>query len=170
MEWRVPKVKGMLTPRNIVTAAVLILIFSIPFGFLGSHAQFAVFTSFLPLTFMSVSFLGFLLLPFLPGSKVELKQEAIVRPGSRWDDRSAYRDIHCCYYIRECTWAKDKDGPITNVHEGDFEGPAFTSFLVFMKGEPQVTSGCMLSGASRRLEPVLNFLKNCLYIVFTSRH
>jgi hypothetical protein len=37
MKWREPKIKGMVTPKNILTALGLILIVSIPFGFVFSQ-------------------------------------------------------------------------------------------------------------------------------------
>jgi hypothetical protein len=38
LKWREPKIKGMLTPKNILTIYILILIVSIPFGFFGGKS------------------------------------------------------------------------------------------------------------------------------------
>jgi hypothetical protein len=79
MKWREPKIKGMLTPKNILAVFGLILIISIPFGFLGGNGKFNISICLLGLGFMSFASIGFLITPLPPGILVQLKEEMIVR-------------------------------------------------------------------------------------------
>jgi len=102
MKWREPKIRGMLTPKNILAVFVLILIVSIPFGFLGGNGKFNSWICLLALGFMSFASIGFLIAPLLPGVLVQLKEDMIVR-GARGTNsqRSAYKDIDCVYLNRD---------------------------------------------------------------------
>jgi hypothetical protein len=75
MKWREPKIKGMLTPKNVFTVFVLILIVSIPFGFLGGNGRFHVSTCFLGFGFMSLASIVFLIQPLCPGTLIQLRED-----------------------------------------------------------------------------------------------
>src|SRR5690242_10504070 len=78
MKWREPKIKGMVTGKNILTACGLIALLSIPFGFLGGHGQYHLSTSLLGLAFMSLGIIGLLIQPLLPGTQIRLTDNAIL--------------------------------------------------------------------------------------------
>ena len=102
MKWREPKIKGMVTPINVLALFVLIVIVSIPFGFLGGNGKFNISICFIALGFMSFASIGLLIAPLLPGILVQLKEDMIVR-GARGTNsqRSAYKDIDCIYLNRD---------------------------------------------------------------------
>lgn len=93
MKWREPKIKGMVTPKNILTAFGLILIVSIPFGFLGGNGKFNIWICFLAVGFMSAAAISLVIQPLLPGTLVQLRDDMIVR-GARGSNsqRSAYNN------------------------------------------------------------------------------
>jgi hypothetical protein len=136
MKWREPKIKGMLTPKNVLAVFVLILIVSIPFGFLAGNGKFHISTCFLGFGFMSLASIGFLIQPFLPGILVQLKEDMIVR-GARGTNsqRSAYQDIDCINFYRDCSYSWNGSRLVINIHQRSVEGPNFTSFVVVMKNE-----------------------------------
>jgi hypothetical protein len=133
MKWREPKIKGMVTLKNIITVLGLILIVSIPFGFLGGTGKFNISICLLALGFMSVAAISFLVEPLLPGTQIQMREDAIVRVMSKRNVRSAYKDIDCIYFQRDCTYSWVKNALIVNVHQKNAEGPNFTSFDVIMK-------------------------------------
>lgn len=135
MKWREPKVKGMVTLKNILTALILILIISIPFGFLGGNGKFSVSVYFLALGFMSVGVVGLLIQPLLPGTQIQLREDAIVRVWPRRNQRSAYKDIDCCYFYRDCSYSKIDGSYVMKPQERSVEGPNFTFVKVIMKNE-----------------------------------
>jgi hypothetical protein len=104
MKWREPKIKGMVTPKNILAALGLILIVSIPFGFLGGNGKFNIWIYFLATGFMSAAAIGLVIEPLLPGTLVQLRDDMIVR-GARGtsSQRSAYKDVDCIYFERDCS-------------------------------------------------------------------
>ncbi|MGH7977647.1 MAG: hypothetical protein ACREDS_02360 [Limisphaerales bacterium] len=135
MKWREPKIKGMITPKNILAAIGLILIVSIPFGFLGGNGKFNISICFIALGFMSLAAIGFLIVPLLPGTQIQLKEDAIVRLVSNQNQKSAYKDIDCIYFERDCSYSWENKKLIINVHQKSIEGPNFTNFKVIMKSD-----------------------------------
>jgi hypothetical protein len=136
MKWREPKIKGMVTPKNILAALGLILIISIPFGFLGGNGKFNIWICFLAAGFMSAAAISLIIEPLLPGTLVQLRDDMIVR-GARGTNsqRSAYKDIDCIYFERDCSYSREKKKLIVNVHQKSIEGPNFTIFKVIMKND-----------------------------------
>ena len=98
MKWREPKIKGMVTAKNILMAIVVVLILSVPFGYVGGHRGFSVSVWLLELVFLSVAPLGIVILPLLPGTLVQLTEEMIVHgPRGTNSRRSACKEIECIY-------------------------------------------------------------------------
>jgi hypothetical protein len=84
MKWREPKVKGIVTPKSILTAVLLIFIVAIPFGFIGGSGRFfsghfSMLTYFLGLGFLSVVVLSLAIQPLLPGVLVQIREDMIIR-------------------------------------------------------------------------------------------
>src|SRR5580765_6904151 len=102
MKWREPKIKGFITPKNVLTIFILVLLLSIPFGFIESPGTYKFSNSLLALGFMSAGLLGFFLTPLLPGTRVELTDEGIVRK-TRRRQKSLYRDIDSIHFFRNCS-------------------------------------------------------------------
>jgi hypothetical protein len=136
MKWREPKIKGMLTPKNIFAVFALIFIVSIPFGFWGGHGRFHISTCFLGFGFMALASIGFLIQPLCPGTLIQLREDMIVR-GLRGTNsqRSAYKNIDCINYYRDCSHSWNGKMLTINIHQRSVEGPNFTSFVVVMKKE-----------------------------------
>jgi hypothetical protein len=136
MKWREPKIKGMVTPKNIFAALGLILIVSIPFGFLGGNGKFNIWICFLAAGFMSTAAISLAIEPLLPGKLVQLRDDMIVR-GARGTNsqRSAYKDMDCIYFERDCSYSWEKKKLIANVRQKSIEGPNFTIFKVIMKND-----------------------------------
>jgi hypothetical protein len=120
MKWREPKMKGMVTPKNMLLVLALIVVVSIPFGFLGGNGKFNISICFIALGFMSFASIGLLIAPLLPGILIQLKEDMIVR-GARGTNsqRSAYKDIDCIYLNRDCS----------------SQGQNFSIFSVVMKND-----------------------------------
>jgi hypothetical protein len=135
MKWREPKVKGMVTPKNILSAFGLILIVSIPFGFLGGNGKFNIWICFLAVGFMSAAVISLLIQPLLPGTQIQLREDAIVRVVSKRNEKSVYKDIDCIYFERDCSYSWKKKKLIINVHQKNIEGPNFTIFKIIMKND-----------------------------------
>ena len=136
MKWREPKIKGMLTPGNILAVFILILIVSIVFGFWGGHGKFSVSVCLLALGFMSIAAIGFLIQPLLPGTLVQLKEDMILR-GARGtnSERSVYKDIDCIYFYRDCSYSWNQSALVINIRQRSVGGLNFTSFDVIMKND-----------------------------------
>jgi hypothetical protein len=136
MKWREPKIKGMVTPKNILAALGSILIVSIPFGFLGGNGKFNISICLLAAGFMSIAAIGLLIQPLLPGTLIQFREDMIVR-GARGTNslRSAYKDIDCIYFYRDCSYSWEKKMLIINVQQRSVEGPNFTNFKVIMKND-----------------------------------
>lgn len=134
MKWREPKIKGMVTTKNILTVLVLISFIAILFGFWGGSGKFSSSAFFLSLGFMSAAVLALALQPLLPGTLVQLREDMIVR-GARGTNsqRSAYKDIDCINYYRDCSYSWNQNVLQINIHQRSIEGPNFTSFVVVMK-------------------------------------
>jgi len=134
MKWREPKIKGMVRPKNILAALGLILIISIPFGFLGGNGKYNIWICFLAVGFMSFASIGFWIAPFGPGTLVQLRENMIVR-GARGTNsqRSAYKDIDFINFYRDCSYSWEKNMLTVNIHQRSIEGPNFVSFIVVMK-------------------------------------
>jgi hypothetical protein len=136
MKWREPKIKGMVTPKNILAALGLILIKSIPFGFLGGNGKFNIWICFLAAGFMSAAAISLVIEPFLPGTLVQLRDDVIVRGAcGTSSQRSAYKDIDCIYFERACSYSWEKKKLIVNVQQKIIEGPNFTIFRAIMKND-----------------------------------
>jgi len=135
MKWREPKIKGMVTPKNILAAIGLILIISIPFGFLGGNGKFNFWICFLAVGFMSAAVISLLIQPLLPGTQIQLREDAIVRVMSKHNHKSAYKDIDCIYFDRDCSYSWEKKKLTINVHQRSVEGPNFTNFKVILKSD-----------------------------------
>jgi hypothetical protein len=161
MKWREPKIKGMLTPKNLLAAFVLILIVSIPFGFLGGNGKFHVAICLLALGFMSAGLVGFLIQPFLPDTLIQLREDTIVR-GARGTNsqRSAYKNIDCINYYRDCSYSWNGKMLTINVHQRSVEGPNFTSFVVVMKNESFRSVQKFAVPDNVNLEKVLQILRD----------
>ena len=133
MKWREPKIKGMVTAKNILTAFGLILVVSVPFGFIGGHGKYQV-SSWLPgLGFLSVAPLGLLTYSFQRGTQIRLTDDAIIRATSRRNQRSAYKDIDFVYLFRDCSYSWDKGSLVVNTNQKTVEGPKFANFDIIMK-------------------------------------
>jgi len=117
----------------MLTILALIVIVSIPFGFLGGNGRFNTSICFIALGFMSLASLGLLIQPLLPGTQIQLREDAIVRVMSKRNDKSAYKDIDCIYFYRDSSYSWEKNMLIVNVHQRTVDGPNFTSFDVIMK-------------------------------------
>ena len=135
MNWREPKIKGMVTPKNILAALGLILIVSIPFGFLGGNGKFNIWICFLAAGFMSAAAISLVIQPLLPGTQIQLREDAIVRMMSKHNHKSAYKDIDCIYFDRDCSYSWKKKKLIVNVHQRSVDGPNFTNFKVILKND-----------------------------------
>jgi hypothetical protein len=151
MKWREPKIKGILTPKNILIVFGLILIVSIPFGFLGGNGKFSVSICLLALGFMSLASIGFLIQPLCPGTLIQLREDMIVR-GLRGTNsqRSAYKDIDCINFYRDCSHSWNGSRLVVNIHQRSIEGPNFTSFIIIMKKDVIVDGIRQFSNASLR--------------------
>jgi hypothetical protein len=156
MKLREPKIKGMVTPKNMLAVIALIVIVSIPFGFLGGNGKFNISIWFIALGFMSFASIGLLIVPLLPGMLVRLKEDMIVR-GARGTNsqRVAYQDIDCIYFYRDCSYSRNENGEysVINVQQKTVEGPNFTSFVVIMKNAKEVDDESeLLNNSPRFLE------------------
>lgn len=161
MKWREPKIKGMVTSKNILTAIGLILIVAIPFGFLSGNRKFSVSIYLLALAFMSVAVIGLALQSLLPGTLVQLKEDMIVR-GARGTNsqRSAYKDIDCINFYRDCSYSWNQNRLVVNVHQRKVEGPNFISFLVVMKKESLRSVQTFAVPEDVKLEQVFQILRD----------
>jgi hypothetical protein len=150
MKWREPKIKGMVTPKNILAALGLILIISIPFGFLGGNGKFNIWICFLAAGFMSAAAISLIIEPLLPGTLVQLRDNMIVR-GARGTNsqRSAYKDIDCVYFERDCSYSWERKKLIVNVHQKSIDGPNFTIFKVITKNDVIVDGVLQFSYSAR---------------------
>jgi len=135
IKWREPKIRGMLTPKNVLALYALILVISIPFGFLGGSGKFHLKTCLLALGFMSVGSIGFLISPLLPGTQMQLREDAIVRAMSTRTQRAAYKDIVCIRFYRNCSYSWNHNSLFVNVNQRSVEGPNFTSFIITLKND-----------------------------------
>ena len=151
MKWREPKIKGMVTPKNILAALGLILIISIPFGFLGGNGKFNILICFLAAGFMSAAAISLIIEPLLPGTLVQLRDDMIVR-GARGTNsqRTAYKDIDCIYFERDCSYSWEKKKLIVNVHQKSIQGPNFAIFKVIMKNDVIVDGVLQISCSAFR--------------------
>jgi hypothetical protein len=147
MEWREPKIKGMVTPRNLFTALSLILVLSIPFGFIGGQGYSLSF-SLIGFGFMSAAVLSMCIQPLLPGTKVRLTDNAIVRSGSRRAEKSPYNEIDCIYFYRNCSYSFYQNVPFVSINEKTAKGPRFTNFQVEMQGDSFVNGEIEISSRS----------------------
>jgi len=156
MKWREPKIQGMVTSKNIVTAVVLILILAIPFGFWGGNGKFfgggrfSISIYFLGLGFLSIAPAVLLLQSVFPGSQIQLREDAIVRLMSRRNQRSVYKDIDCIYFYRDCSHSWNRGVLVVNIHQRSVEGPNFTNFEVKLKNDVIVDGVRQLSFATLR--------------------
>jgi len=161
MKWHEPKIKGMLTPGNVLVVLILILIVSVAFGFWGGRGKFSVPVCLLALGFMSIALIGFFIQPLLPGMLVQLKEDTIIR-GARGTNsqRSAYKDIDCINFYRDCSYSWNRSALVINIHQRSVEGPNFTSFVVVMKNEPFRSVQTFAVPEDVNLEQVLEILRD----------
>jgi hypothetical protein len=139
MKWREPTIKTV-TPKNILTAGVLIFVVAIPFGFVGGNGRFfvngtfSIFTYLLGLAFLSSAPIVLLVKYVSPTSaQIQLREDAIVRLMPRINQKSAYEDIQCIYFYRDCSASLVKD--VIVIHERSVEESNFTRFQIVMKGK-----------------------------------
>lgn len=160
MKWREPKIKGMVTPKNILFALGLILIISIPFGFWGGNGKFNIWICIFALGFMSVALIGLLLQPLLPGTLVQLKDNMIVRgPRGTNSRRSPYKNIQCVYYLRGCSYQVTQNIPVV-VRANHADQSAFTDFQVVNKSEGFYSVKRFAVPQSVNLEQVVKILRD----------
>jgi hypothetical protein len=150
MKWREPKIKGMVTLKNILTAIGLILIVSIPFGFLRGNGRFSISIYFIALAFMSTVVISLSPESLLPGAQIQLREDAIVRVMPKRNQKSAYKDVDCIYFDRDCSYSWEANRLIINVHQRSIEGPNFTNFKVIMKNDVIVDGVLQFSLAAFR--------------------
>jgi len=136
MKWREPKIKGMVTIKNVVTAFIFALILSVAFGFVGGHGRFNVSVWLLGLGFLSLAPLVIAIQPLLPGTLVQLTETMIVH-GSRGtnDRRSAYQEIECIRYLRYCTCSIEQNRLDFKVQKGQTTSPLCTVCEVINRNE-----------------------------------
>jgi hypothetical protein len=161
MKWREPKIKGMLKLKNILTVLALILIVSIPFGFLGGNGKFNIWICFLALGFMSLTSIGFFIAPLFPGTLIQLREDMIVR-GARGTNsqRSAYKDIDCIYFYRDCSYSWNENVLAINIHQRSVESPNFTRFDVVIKNASLFSVQNFAVPEDVNLEQVLKILRD----------
>ncbi len=124
MRWREPKIKGMVKPKDFLIATALILVLAIPFGFLGGNGRF----------FGSGKFSICLLTQSLfPGAQIQLRDDAIVRLMWTQKQKSAYRDIDCINFYRNCSYSWEGNTLVVDVNQRSVEGPNFANFEVVMR-------------------------------------
>jgi hypothetical protein len=167
MKWREPKVKGMVTPKNVLNAFGLILLVSVPFGFIGGHGKYEVSSWLLGLGFLSAAPLALLTSSFRRGTQIRLTEDAIIRAAPRRNQRSPYEDIDIIYLFRDCFYSWNKDSLVINSNQKTFEGPKFTHCEIIMKraGVESVFSSLRLVHKfavpeNVDLEQVLRILRN----------
>jgi hypothetical protein len=133
MKWREPKIRGMLTPRNVLFIYILILVVSVPFGFIGGNG-FHISTCLFGFGFMSFASLGFVLQPLFSGTLVQLRDDMIVR-GARGTNsqRSEYKNINTIQFYRDCSYSWSGSTLVVNIHKRKTEGPNFTCFVIVMR-------------------------------------
>jgi hypothetical protein len=150
MEWREPKIKGLLSRNSVFVLLTAILVVSLPFGFLHSgNERFSISICLIALAFMLAGTIGFLIQPLRPGPRIELREDEAVRRLPRRSQKSAYKDIDCCYCHRGCSYSMIGNKPMLNVH-GQGDGQNFTSIQVILKNETILNSAGKNSFADRR--------------------
>lgn len=163
MKWREPKIKGLVTRKNILTALISIFIIAIPFGFIGgngrffSSGHFSVSTYGLGLGFLSIAVLCLAMQPLLPGILIQLKDDMVVR-GPRGDsnDRTLYRDIERIYFYRGCHYSRHMG---INFVRKKGKGPSFTYFDLNLRTESSRSVKYFSVPDDVNLEQVLQILR-----------
>ena len=125
IKWREPKVKGQVTPVNVLTVIGLILLLSIPFGFLSIDGKFSINIWLITVAFLCTSLLAIIIPPLLPGPLIRLREDAIVRAMFR--QKSSYDDIDSIYFYRHCSYS--------NVSQKNHSEPLFTRFEIALKSQ-----------------------------------
>ena len=128
MQWREPKIKGMVTFKYMLTALGLVLLVSIPFGFLGGNGKYSISISLIALGFMGFALIGQLTAPLMPGTKIRLKEDAIVRVMPQRNKRSMFEDIDSIYFYRNCIHSWEDGILVVKTHKTHIRGPHFTNF------------------------------------------
>lgn len=135
MKWREPKIKGMVTPKNILFAIGLIFLISIPFGFLGGNGKFNHSIYLLAAGFMSFATIGLFIAPLLPGTQVQLTEDAVVRKMSRRNEKSSYKNISRIYFSRDCSYSWNGSQLIINPEIKNTGNPPFACFRIILKND-----------------------------------
>lgn len=161
MTWREPKIKGMVTINNVVTAFIFALILSLAFGYVGGHGKFNVSVWLLGLGFLSLAPFVIALQPLLPGTLVQLTETMIVH-GSRGTNssRSAYQEIECIRYFRYCTCSIEKNRFVFKVQKGQTTSPLCTVCEVINRNENVYSVRRFIVPDSVKLERVLQILRD----------
>jgi hypothetical protein len=156
MKWREPKIKGMVTIKDVVIAFILALILSVPFGYVGGHGKFNVSVWLLGLLSLSIAPLGIAISPLLPGTLVQLTEERIVYgPRGTNSCRSAYREIVRICYVRYCTCSMEENQLVFKVHEGSTTRPLCTVCEVINRNQNVYSVRRFIVPDSVNLEHVL---------------
>ncbi len=139
MRWREPKIKGMVKPKDFLIATALIFVLAIPFGFLGGNGRFfgsgtfSISIYFLGLGFLTIAPICLLTQSLFPGAQIQLRDDAIVRLMWTQKQKSAYRDIDCINFYRNCSYSWEGNTLVVNVNQRSVEGPNFANFEVIMR-------------------------------------
>ena len=124
---------------SVLIVTALIFALAIPFGFLGGNGRFfgsgkfSVSVYFLGLGFLSIAPICLLIQSIFPCAQIQLRDDAIVRLMPRRNQKSAYKDIDCINFYRNCSYSWDANTLVVNVHQRSIEGPNFTNFEVIMR-------------------------------------
>ena len=161
MKWREPKIKGMVTAKNILIAFIFVLILSAPFGYVGGHGKFNVSVWLLGLAFLSIAPLSIAILPLRPGTLVQLTEEMIVHgPRGTNSRRSAYREIERICYVRHCTCSMEQNILIFKVQKGNTARPLCTVFEVINRNENFYSVRRFIVPDNVNLEQVLQIFRD----------
>lgn len=155
MEWREPKIKGMMTFKNALTMLGLLALVAIPFGFLGTNGKYSIAISLIAFGFMCLGLLSFFADPLMPGFKIRLREDGIVRAMPTRHQKSAYEDIDSIYFYRNCTHSWVEGALVMDVHASPAHGLQFTGFEVVLKTEA-IANG--VNGSSNLPKTVHRFL------------
>ena len=151
----------MVTVKNFLTAFVLVLIISVPFGYLGGDRKFNVIIWLIGLSILLAGLLLVASEPLLPGTLVQLTEEMIVRgPRGTKSFRSPYRDIEYVLYIRHCTCFMEQDQLVIQVHKGNTTGPLCTVFEVFNRRDNFYSVGRFIAPDTVDLGQILKILRD----------
>ena len=135
MQWREPKIKGMLTGQNIVALFFGLLVAAVPITYLCTTTKKFSFHNFLIVVgYMMILGVVIVIAPLRGrGSQIQLRGDAIVRPNGKYGKRTAYKDIGCVYLYRDCFYSWIDGVLVTHIHQKNAEGPNFARFEIELK-------------------------------------